>query len=59
MAAGLEAALAKGGVDVDQEDQDGGKLLHVAAANGALEACKVQCGITRQSARPVSVQLFV
>ncbi len=29
--AGLEAALGKEGMEVDQEDQDGTKLLHVAA----------------------------
>ncbi len=39
--AGLEAALGKEGMEVDQEDQDGTKLLHVAAAHGAVEACKV------------------
>ncbi len=41
VSAGLEAALGKEGMEVDQEDQDGTKLLHVAAAHGAVEACQV------------------
>lgn len=39
--AGLEGALGEKGVDVNQEDQDGTKLLHVAAALGTLQALKV------------------
>lgn len=39
--AGLEAALSIEEVDVNQEDQDGTKLLHVAAGVGALKALKV------------------
>ena len=39
--AGLEAALSRKDVDVNQEDQDGTKLLHVAAGIGTLKALEV------------------
>ena len=39
--AGLVAALGQGGVDVNEEDQDGNKLLHIAATTNSVSACKV------------------